>query len=291
MIGHNCSSHAGQHMKLVRYGKQGKEKPGLIDADGKLRDLSAHVRDIDASVFSPAGQRALRKLKVADLPLVKGKPRFGVPFVGISKFIGIGLNYRDHAAEAGMAVPSEPIVFNKWTTCISGPDDAIVRPLHSTKLDWEVELAFVIGRTARYVSEADALQFVAGYTVVNDISERQFQLERGSQWDKGKGCDTFGPIGPYLVTADEVKEVQALDLWLDLNNIATQRGNTRNMVFGVAYLVHYLSQFMTLLPGDVVCTGTPPGVGMGMKPPRFLQAGDVMRLGITGLGEQRQVVN
>ncbi|MBU6436932.1 MAG: fumarylacetoacetate hydrolase family protein [Betaproteobacteria bacterium] len=278
-------------MKLLRYGPAGREKPGLLDAEGRIRDLSGVVRDIDASAFSPQGQKKLARIKPASLPLVKGTPRLGVPFVGISKFIGIGLNYRDHAEEAGMPIPSEPIVFNKWTTCISGPNDDVVQPPHSTKLDWEVELGVVIGSPARYVSQSDALHHVAGYCVVNDISERQFQLERGSQWDKGKGCDSFGPIGPWLVTPDDVPDPQALDLWLDVNGQKAQRGNTRHMIFGVAHIVSYLSQFMTLLPGDVICTGTPPGVGMGMKPtPRYLQPGDVMTLGIAGLGEQRQRV-
>ena len=277
-------------MKFVRYGAAGREKPGLIDGAGRLRDLSKVVGDIDASVFSPAGQRGLRKLDVDALPLVKGAPRLGVPFVGISKFVGVGLNYRDHAAEAGMALPTEPIIFNKWTTCISGPDDDIVQPPHSTKLDWEVELGVVIGTTARYVEERDALKHVAGYCVVNDLSERNFQLERGSQWDKGKGCDTFGPIGPWLVTADEVPDPQNLNLWLDLDGQRAQRGNTREMVFGVATLVAYLSKFMTLLPGDIIATGTPPGVGMGCKPQRFLAPGNVLTLGIDGLGAQRQRV-
>jgi 2-keto-4-pentenoate hydratase/2-oxohepta-3-ene-1,7-dioic acid hydratase in catechol pathway len=277
-------------MKLLRYGQPGREKPGLLDHDGRIRDLSGVVRDIDATVYSPQGLKKLARIRPESLPPVKGKPRLGVPFVGISKFIGIGLNYRDHAEEAGMPIPAEPIVFNKWTTCISGPYDDIVRPPHSTKLDWEVELGVVIGMRTQYVREEDALYHVCGYCVVNDISERQFQLERGTQWDKGKGCDTFGPIGPYLVTADEVPDPQALELWLDVNGEKAQRGNTRHMIFGVAQLVSYLSQFMTLLPGDIICTGTPPGVGMGMKPQRFLQPGDVMTLGISALGEQRQKV-
>jgi 2,4-diketo-3-deoxy-L-fuconate hydrolase len=277
-------------MKLVRYGKVGEEKPGLIDAGGVLRDLSGVVTDIDESVFSAAGQARLKAVKLARLPQVPGTPRLGVPFVGISKFIAIGLNYRDHAAEAGMPVPPEPIVFMKATTCISGPSDDVIKPRLSTKLDWEVELGIVIGRLARDVPEAQALDYVAGYAVINDVSERQFQLERGSQWDKGKGCDTFGPIGPWLVTRDAVPDPQALDLWLDVNGTPMQRGNTSTMVFGCAHLVSYCSQFMTLRPGDVIATGTPPGVGMGCKPQRFLVPGDVVTLGISGLGEQRQKI-
>jgi 2-keto-4-pentenoate hydratase/2-oxohepta-3-ene-1,7-dioic acid hydratase in catechol pathway len=277
-------------MKLLRYGPTGREKPAMLDSDGRIRDLSAVVQDIDASVYSPLGLRRLRRVRPETLPLVKGKPRLGVPFVGISKFIGIGLNYRDHAEESGMAIPAEPIVFNKWTTCICGPNDEVLKPPHSTKLDWEVELGVVIGTRAQYISEQEALQHVCGYCVVNDLSERNFQLERGPQWDKGKGCDTFGPIGPYLVTADEVPNPQNLDLWLAVNGEPMQRSNTRHMIFGVAQLVSYLSHYMTLLPGDVICTGTPPGVGMGKKPPRYLQDEDIMTLGISGLGEQRQVV-
>ena len=277
-------------MKLLRYGPNGREKPGLLDAEGRIRDLSAVVNQVDSSMLSSAGLAKLAKIKPESLPLVAGKPRLGVPYIGISKFIGIGLNYSDHAAEAGMPVPSEPIVFMKATTSISGPDDDIVLPKLSTKADWEVELGVVIGTKAQNVEKADALKYVAGYCIVNDVSERQFQLERGGQWDKGKGCDTFGPIGPYLVTADEVPDPQALNMWLDLNGERRQRGNTKTMIFGVAHLVGYVSQFMTLLPGDIICTGTPPGVGMGMKPPVFLKPGDVMKLGIDGLGEQRQRV-
>jgi len=277
-------------MKLLRYGPNGREKPGLLDAEGRIRDLSAVVNQVDSSMLSSAGLAKLAKIKPESLPLVAGKPRLGVPYIGISKFIGIGLNYSDHAAEAGMPVPSEPIVFMKATTSISGPDDDIVLPKLSTKADWEVELGVVIGTKAQNVEKADALKHVAGYCIVNDVSERQFQLERGGQWDKGKGCDTFGPIGPYLVTADEVLDPQALNMWLDLNGERRQRGNTKTMIFGVAHLVSYVSQFMTLLPGDIICTGTPPGVGMGMKPPLFLKPGDVMKLGIDGLGEQTQRV-
>jgi 2-keto-4-pentenoate hydratase/2-oxohepta-3-ene-1,7-dioic acid hydratase in catechol pathway len=277
-------------MKLLRYGPAGREKPGMLDGDGCIRDLSAVVQDINACVYSPEGLRKLSRICSETLPLVKGKPRLGVPFVGISKFIGIGLNYRDHAEESGMAIPTEPIVFNKWTTCICGPNDEVLKPPHSTKLDWEVELGVVIGTRAQYIGEHEALQHVCGYCVVNDLSERNFQLERGPQWDKGKGCDSFGPIGPYLVTADEVPDPQNLDLWLAVNGEPMQRGNTRHMIFSVAQLVSYLSHYMTLLPGDVICTGTPPGVGMGKKPPRYLQHKDTMTLGISGLGEQRQVV-
>ncbi|MCX8115197.1 MAG: fumarylacetoacetate hydrolase family protein [Burkholderiaceae bacterium] len=277
-------------MKLLRYGPNGYEKPGLLDADGNIRDLSGIVSDIDSSVLAPKRLAHLRKFDPAKLPLVRGKPRLGVPYVGIGKFVAIGLNYSDHAAESNMPIPSEPIVFNKWTTCITGPNDGIVIPKNSHKTDWEVELGVVIGTKAQYVEERDALKHVAGYCVVNDVSERNFQLERGSQWDRGKGCDTFGPIGPYLVTSDEIADPQNLDMWLDVNGERMQTGNTRTMIFGVAHLVSYLSQFMTLLPGDIITTGTPPGVGMAMKPPRFLRPGDEVRLGIAGLGEQRQKV-
>ena len=277
-------------MKLVRYGKDGFEKPGMLDANGVLRDLSGAVTDIDAATFSPQGQAKLKKLDPATLPIVRGKPRFGVPLVGISKFIGIGLNYADHAAEAGMPLPKEPIIFMKATTSISGPDDDVIQPPHSTKLDWEVELGIVIGTRANYISVKDAPKYIAGYVLVNDVSERQFQLERGPQWDKGKGCDTFGPIGPYLVTADEVGDPHNLDLWLDVNGAKMQRGNTATLVFDCFELVSYCSQYMTLRPGDVIATGTPPGVGMGMKPPYFLKPGDVMTLGIDGLGQQTQRV-
>ena len=277
-------------MKLLRYGPNGFEKPGLLDAAGNIRDLSGVVPQIDSALLAPSQLARLRKLDPNALPKVPGQPRLGVPYIGIGKFVAIGLNYSDHAKEAGMAIPSEPIVFNKWTTCITGPNDGVTIPRSSTKCDWEVELGVVIGTPALYVSQADALKHVAGYCVVNDVSERHFQLERGSQWDRGKGCDTFGPIGPYLVTTDEISDPQTLDMWLDLNGQRMQTGNTRTMIFGVAFLVSYLSQFMTLLPGDIITTGTPPGVGMAMKPPRFLRAGDEIRLGIAGLGEQRQKV-
>ena len=277
-------------MKLVRYGKPGKEKPGLIDSAGRLRDLSAVVADIGPDQLGDAALARLHKLKTDRLPLVKGSPRMGCPVAGIGKFIAIGLNYADHAAEAGMPIPAEPIVFMKATSCIQGPDDPVMLPKGSKKSDWEVELGVVIGRQARHVSQKDALSHVAGYCVVNDVSERAFQIERGGTWDKGKGCDTFGPIGPWLVTRDEIANPQRLDLWLDLNGHRMQNGNTRTMIFSVAKVVSYVSQFMTLMPGDVITTGTPPGVGMGMKPPVFLKKGDVLTLGVQGLGTQRQLV-
>ncbi|MDF2462255.1 MAG: 2-keto-4-pentenoate hydratase/2-oxohepta-3-ene,7-dioic acid hydratase-like protein [Ramlibacter sp.] len=277
-------------MKLVRYGNPGKEKPGLIDLDGKLRDLSGVVPDIGPAQLSGAGMARIRKSNPAKLPLVRGTPRFGCPVSQVGKFIAIGLNYADHAAESGVPIPKEPVVFMKATSCIQGPNDAVMLPRGSTKTDWEVELGVVIGTRARYVSKKDALAHVAGYSVINDVSEREYQLERGPQWDKGKGCDTFGPIGPWLVTPDEIENVQRLDMWLDLNGKRMQTGNTRTMIFDVAKLVSYVSHFMTLLPGDVITTGTPPGVGLGMKPPLYLKKGDVMTLGIQGLGEQRQLV-
>ena len=277
-------------MKLVRYGNPGKEKPGLIDAQGVLRDLSTVLPDIGAEQLGDAVLKKIAKLKTDKLPAVRGKPRMGCPVAHVGKFIAIGLNYSDHAAEAGMPLPKEPIVFMKATTCIQGPNDDVMLPKGSVKTDWEVELGIVIGTKAQYVSQKDALNFVAGYTLINDLSEREYQLERGPQWDKGKGCDTFGPIGPWLVTKDEVANVQKLSMWLDVNGQRLQTGNTKTMVFGAAKIVSYVSQFMTLLPGDVITTGTPPGVGMGCKPPRYLKPGDVMTLGIEGLGEQRQVV-
>ncbi|OGA35500.1 MAG: 2-hydroxyhepta-2,4-diene-1,7-dioate isomerase [Betaproteobacteria bacterium RIFCSPLOWO2_12_FULL_64_23] len=277
-------------MKLCRYGKNGFEKPGMIDAQGNIRELSAVVEQIDQGTISPAGLAKLRKIKAETLPLVKGEPRLGVPYVGISKFVAIGLNFADHAREANMVIPPEPIVFMKATTSINGPNDKVIVPRHSTKLDWEVELGVVICKKAQYVPEDKALDYVAGYCVVNDVSERAFQLQ-SSQWDKGKGCDTFGPIGPWLVTTDEIRNPQNLDMWLDVNGRRMQKGNTRTMIFGVARLVSYCSQYMTLLPGDIITTGTPPGVGMGVKPdPLWLKPGDVMNLGIQGLGEQRQEV-
>ncbi|MCC2973219.1 fumarylacetoacetate hydrolase family protein [Massilia sp. IC2-476] len=277
-------------MRLVRYGRPGKEKPGLFDEEGRLRDLSGIIDDIDASQL---GDKALRKLAKVDwktLPLVRGNPRLGVPVKGVGKFIGIGMNYADHAAETGAAVPKEPIFFTKAISCLSGADDPIQLPKGSKKTDWEVELGVVIGARAQYVKEEDALKYVAGYCVVNDVSERAFQFEMGSQWDKGKGCDTFGPIGPFLVTRDEIYDVQDLDLYLELNGKRMQTGNTSKMIFTVAHIVSYVSRFMTLEPGDIITTGTPPGVGMGRSPQRFLKKGDKLRLGIAGLGEQQQEV-
>ena len=277
-------------MKLCRYGDAGSEKPALVDSAGKLRDLSGAIRDIDAGTLAPDALAKLAQLKPESLPLVQGNPRIGVPVNGISKYVAIGLNYSDHAAEANMQVPSEPIIFMKALSSLCGPNDDTVQPKNSTKLDWEVELAVVIGRKALYVSEERALDYVAGYCLANDVSERAFQLQ-SSQWDKGKGCDTFGPIGPWLVTRDEVPDPQNLDMWLDVNGQRMQSGNTRTMIFGVKKLVSYCSHYMSLLPGDVICTGTPPGVGMGKKPqPVYLKPGDVVTLGIAGLGEQRQKV-
>lgn len=277
-------------MKLVRYGNPGKEKPGLIDDDGKLRDLSGVVPDIGPEQLGAVGLARIRKANPAKLPAVRGNPRFGCPVAHVPKFIAIGLNYSDHAAESNMPIPAEPIVFMKATSCIQGPNDPVMLPRGSVKTDWEVELGVVIGTRARYVPMNKALAHVAGYAVVNDVSEREYQLERGSQWDKGKGCDTFGPIGPWLVTTDEIDNVQRLEMWLDVNGKRMQTGNTRTMIFNVAKLVSYCSHFMTLEPGDVITTGTPPGVGLGMKPPTYLKKGDVMTLGIQGLGEQRQLV-
>ncbi len=278
-------------MKLVRYGNPGKEKPGLIDADGKLRDLSAVVKDFNGDQLGEATLAKLRKLKTDKLPLVKGSPRMGCPVANVGKYVAIGLNYRDHAAESGMPIPKEPIIFMKAINCIQGPNDDVMLPKGSVKGDWEIEIGIVIGTRARYVSQKDALKFVAGYTLCNDVSEREFQIERGPQWDKGKGCDTFGPIGPWLVTTDEITNPQKLAMWLDVNGVRKQTGNTKTMIFSCAKIVSYVSQFMTLMPGDVICTGTPPGVGLGMKPtPQFLKKGDVMTLGIEGLGEQRQLV-
>ena len=274
-------------MKLLRYGPEGAEKPGILDAAGRIRDLSAHVSDIAGPLL--ADLSPLRALDSESLPLVEGTPRIGPCVAQVGKFIGIGLNYADHAAEAGLQVPPEPIVFSKFTSCICGPDDSILIPRGSEKTDWEVELGIVIGRPARYITEDQAMDHVAGFCVVNDVSERAFQNERAGQWCKGKGCDHFGPIGPWLVTADEVADPQALRLWLRLNGQTMQDGSTATMVYGVRFLVSYLSQFCTLQPGDIIATGTPPGVGMGMKPPRFLRAGDVVELGIEGLGQQRQI--
>jgi 2-keto-4-pentenoate hydratase/2-oxohepta-3-ene-1,7-dioic acid hydratase in catechol pathway len=277
-------------MKLLRYGRPGKEKPGLVDEDGHIRDLSKVIDDVTPAVLAAASLSKLKKLNLARLPRVAGKPRIGAPISGIGKFVAIGLNYVDHAKEAGMPIPSEPIIFMKATSCIVGPNDPVMLPRGSKKGDWEVELGVVIGRTARYVEEAKALDYVAGYCTCNDVSEREFQMERGGQWVKGKSADTFGPIGPWLVTKDEVRDPQKLKLWLDLNGKRVQNGSTATMIFGVANLVSYISRFMTLEPGDVITTGTPPGVGAGMKPQRFLKPGDVMRLGVEGLGEQMQNV-
>jgi 2,4-didehydro-3-deoxy-L-rhamnonate hydrolase len=277
-------------MKLVRYGEKGAEKPGLIDKSGQLRDLSAHIKDLNGETYSPASLKKLAALDPASLPAVSGKPRLGAPVTGISKFVAIGLNYVDHAKETGSPIPSEPIFFIKANTSLSGPSDPVEKPRGSTKLDWEVEIAAIIGTRAKYVSEADALNHVAGYCVCNDVSERNFQQERGGQWTKGKSHDTFGPLGPWLVTKDEIADVQGLSMWLDVNGKRRQTGNTRTMIFTMAKCVSYVSQFMTLLPGDIITTGTPPGVGLGMKPPTFLDVGDVVSLGIEGLGEQRQEI-
>lgn len=277
-------------MKLCRYGKPGFEKPGMIDADGRLRDLSKVAQNIGPNELSPRGLKMLAKVKPETLPVVANNPRLGVPFVGIGKFVAIGLNFSDHAKEAGLPIPPEPVVFMKATTCINGPNDDVIAPKGSTKLDWEVELGVVIGSQAKYVDEDKALGHVAGYCIVNDVSERAFQLAT-SQWDKGKGFDTAGPVGPWLVTTDELTNPQALEMWLDVNGKRMQTGNTRTMIFPVAKIIAHVSSYMTLLPGDIITTGTPPGVGLGMKPnPVFLKNGDVMTLGIRGLGEQKQKV-
>jgi 2,4-diketo-3-deoxy-L-fuconate hydrolase len=277
-------------MKLVRYGRAGGEKPGLIDAQGTLRDLSRVVKDVTPSLLTPAGRARLRAVKVDRLPVVRGRPRLGCPLAGIGKIVCIGLNYTDHAQEVGMALPKEPTVFIKANSAINGPGDAIVRPRDAVKLDYEVELGAVIGRDARNVSEADALRHVAAYCVVDDVSERAFQMEHGGTTTKGKSADTFAPIGPWLVTADEIRDPQALEVWTTVNGDSRQRGKTANMVFGVAQLVAYVSRFMSLRVGDVLSTGTPAGVAHGMKPPRYLEPGDVVEMGITGLGIQRNRV-
>ncbi|HQO53154.1 MAG TPA: fumarylacetoacetate hydrolase family protein, partial [Ottowia sp.] len=283
-------------MKLLRCGPPGRERPALLDADGVLRDLSALLPDIGPAQLSDTALARLARLRPQHLPVVRGRPRIGCPVAGIGKFIAIGLNYADHAAESGLPIPAEPVIFSKAISCIQGPNDDVMLPRGSRKSDWEVELGVVIGRTARQVSPREALRHVAGYCVVNDLSERAFQLERGGTWDKGKGCDTFGPIGPWLVTRDEIAHPQRLGLWLELNGQRMQSGHTRTMIFSVAQLISYVSRFMTLAPGDVLTTGTPPGVGMGRRDaagrpaPRFLKAGDVLRLGIDGLGEQCQRV-
>jgi len=277
-------------MKLCRYGHPMQEKPGLVDNAGTLRDLSGHLDDITAARLEPASLAALRAIDPVTLPRIDSQPRLGVPFTGTRKFIAIGLNYADHAAESGLPIPTEPVVFTKAVSCLQGPNDAVMLPRGSLKTDWEVELGVVMGTRASYVEEKDALTYVAGYCAVNDVSEREYQLERGGTWDKGKGCDTFGPVGPWLVTADEFPGPLQLDMWLDVNGVRMQSGNTRTMIFGVAKLVSYLSMFMTLEPGDIITTGTPPGVGLGRKPPVYLKAGDTMRLGIEKLGEQQQRV-
>ena len=275
-------------MRLLRYGDAGQEKPGLLDTEGRLRDLSQHIDDIRGAILLPDSLARLRALDVSLLPEVAGAPRIG-PCVGrVGKLVGVGLNYRDHALESGMALPSEPVLFFKATSAICGPGDDVEIPLDGEKTDWEVELGVVIGKPAKYVNPEQALDHVAGYCVVNDISERAFQLERGGQWDKGKGCDTFAPIGPWLVSADEIPDPQNLDLWLEVDGRRYQNGNTRNMIFGVAQLVSYISRFMSLQPGDIITTGTPAGVGLGHKPPLYLRAGQTMRLGVAGLGEQVQ---
>lgn len=278
-------------MRLVRFGAPGAEKPGLLDRAGTLRDLSSHLGDITPDALAPDALQRIAKLDTSNLPPVQGHPRLGVPVVGVPKFIGIGLNYIDHAIEAGLEPPPEPIFFMKAISCLSGPNDDVVLPRGSKKSDWEVELGLVIGKTARYIEKTDALNYVAGYVLVNDVSERAFQKELGSQWDKGKGCDTFGPVGPWLVTRDDIPDPQTLNMWLDLNGKRMQTGNTRTMIFGVAEIVSYVSRFLTLQPGDIITTGTPPGVGEGKRPEKiFLKAGDVMHLGIDGLGEQKQTV-
>jgi 2-keto-4-pentenoate hydratase/2-oxohepta-3-ene-1,7-dioic acid hydratase in catechol pathway len=276
-------------MKLLRVGPKGAEKPALLDAAGTIRDLSECLSDIGPEQLSASGLAAIAKIDPASLPAVHGPVRYGVPFCGTRKFIAVGLNYADHAAESNMPIPKEPVIFTKAISCLQGPNDPVMLPRNSVKTDWEVELGVVIGTRASYVEESDALRHVAGYCVVNDVSEREYQIERGGSWDKGKGCDTFGPIGPWLV-AGEIEDPQNLALWLDVNGRRVQDGNTRTMIFGVAKLVSYISEFITLEPGDIITTGTPPGVGMGMKPPVFLKPGDEIRLGIQQLGEQRQTV-
>jgi 2,4-didehydro-3-deoxy-L-rhamnonate hydrolase len=278
-------------MKLLRYGPPGREQPGLLDGQGRIRDLSGRVPDLGPAQLAPATLATLAGIDPGTLPLVQGPQRLGVPFSGTRKFIAVGLNYADHAAESNLPIPTEPVIFTKAVSCLQGPNDPVMLPKDSRKTDWEVELGVVIGRTARYVEESEALQYVAGYAVVNDVSEREYQMERGGTWDKGKGCDTFGPVGPWLVTRDEVGDVQNLGMWLDVNGQRMQTGSTRTMIFGVATLVSYISRFLTLEPGDIITTGTPPGVGAGKKPqPVFLKASDTVRLGIDKLGEQQQQV-
>ena len=277
-------------MKLLRYGNKGQELPALLDNNGQLRDLSALVPDIAGHILSPQSIARLQEIDPSTLPLVQGSPRIGACVGQVGKFICIGLNYADHAAETGAAIPAEPVVFSKWTSAIVGPDDDIEIPRNSRKTDWEVELGVVIGKGGRYISESEAFEHVAGYCVINDVSEREFQLELGGTWDKGKGCDTFGPLGPWLVTRDEIADPHQLDLWLEVDGTRYQNGNTRTMIFQIPKIVSYLSQFMSLQPGDVISTGTPPGVGLGIKPePVYLRAGQRIRLGISGLGEQNQL--
>ena len=278
-------------MKLLRYGPKGSEKPGLLDADGQIRDLSGHVADITGAELSPASLKKLAAIDPKSLPLVEGSPRYGVPVKGVGKFIAVGLNFADHAAESNLPIPEEPVLFTKAVSCLTGPNDPVMIPKDSLKTDWEVELGVVIGSRARYVDEASALDHVAGYVLINDVSERAFQIERGGTWDKGKGCDTFGPVGPWMVTSDEVGDPQNLGMWLDVNGQRKQDGSSKTMIFPISKLVAYISEFMTLEPGDLITTGTPPGVGMGQKPqPVYLKAGDEIRLGIEKLGEQRQIV-
>jgi 2-keto-4-pentenoate hydratase/2-oxohepta-3-ene-1,7-dioic acid hydratase in catechol pathway len=277
-------------MKLLRYGPKGKEKPGILDASGKIRDLSGHIADITGETISPKMLAKLRKIKPDSLPLVKGKPRIGSCVANPQKFIAIGLNYADHAAESGLQVPPEPVVFTKQVSCLSGPNDDVTIPAKSKKSDWEVELGVIIGTRAKNIAKKDALKYVAGYCTINDLSEREWQVERAGQWTKGKSYDTFGPVGPWLVTSDEVKDPQNLKLWLELNGKRVQNGSTATMVYGVAHIVAYLSEFFTLMPGDIITTGTPPGVGMGMKPPKYLKPGDKMKICVEGLGEQNQIV-
>lgn len=276
-------------MKLLRYGPAGQEKPGILDQSGKIRDLSAYIKDVNGAVLDDASLDKLRKLDLESLPAVDGSPRIGACVGNIGKFICIGLNYADHAAESNLPIPAEPVVFNKWTSAVVGPNDDVKIPRGSKKTDWEVELGVIIGKGGSYIDEKDAMSHVAGYCVVNDVSEREYQIERGGTWDKGKGCDTFGPIGPWLVTRDEIADPQKLGMWLEVDGKRYQNGNTSTMIFGVAHIVSYLSRFMSLQPGDVISTGTPPGVGMGVKPEAvYLRAGQTMRLGIDGLGEQQQ---
>lgn len=277
-------------MKLVRFGRAGREKPGLVDSAGKIRDISEHVPELSCTALSRKALAKLRRLKPEKLPLVRGRPRLGSCVGRVGNFIAVGLNYADHAAETGAAIPKEPILFNKAPSCIVGPNDDVMLPKGSVKTDWEVELAIVIGESASYVPESEAMDVIAGFCICNDVSERAYQIEGTGQWMKGKGCPTFGPLGPWLVTPDEVRDVQKLGMWLEVNGRRMQTGSTATMIFGVKFLVHYISTFMRLEPGDVITTGTPPGVGLGKNPPVFLKSGDIMRLGIEGLGEQKQLV-